>query len=50
MCHHLVNRSANEARYLEIGTRADGEEAFYPEVDLHVVTQGGRDIFNEQKG
>ena len=48
--HHLVNRSANEARYLEIGTRADGEEAFYPDVDLHVVTQGGRDLFTNKKG
>ena len=48
--HHLVNRSANEACYLEIGTRADGEEAFYPDVDLHVVTQGGRDLFTNKKG
>lgn len=48
--HHLVNRSGAEARYLEIGTRADGEEAFYPDVDLHVVTRGGRDLFTNKKG
>ena len=38
--HCLQNRSADEARVLEIGTRvADGDTAHYPECDL--VARGG---------
>jgi uncharacterized cupin superfamily protein len=48
--HHLVNRSTTNARYLEIGTRADSEEAYYPDVDLHVVTRDGQDYFTNKKG
>jgi len=33
--HHLVNRSDEDAVYLEIGTRAEMEECFYPDIDLH---------------
>lgn len=32
--HHFINRSAVEARYLEIGSRVDGDNAFYPDDDL----------------
>ena len=32
--HHLVNKSARDALYLEIGTRAVRERAHYPDVDL----------------
>jgi uncharacterized cupin superfamily protein len=32
--HQLVNKSAHEALYLEIGTRAPTERAHYPDVDL----------------
>jgi uncharacterized cupin superfamily protein len=32
--HHFVNRGAVEARYLEIGSRVDGDNAFYPDDDL----------------
>jgi len=35
--HHLVNRSTNDATYLEIGTRAKYERVEYPDVDLMVV-------------
>src|SRR5580700_6682703 len=35
--HHLVNRTDRDAVYLEIGTRAKHERAFYPDVDLMVV-------------
>ena len=48
--HHLVNRSQAEARYLEVGTRTTDEECFYPDVDLHLVTRGGRDRFTNKKG
>ena len=32
--HHFVNRSAQPARYLEIGNRVDGDNALYPDDDL----------------
>jgi uncharacterized cupin superfamily protein len=32
--HHFVNRSAAPARYLEVGNRIDGDNAFYPDDDL----------------
>ncbi|HXW27702.1 MAG TPA: cupin domain-containing protein [Xanthobacteraceae bacterium] len=32
--HQLVNKSARDALYLEIGTRAARERAHYPDVDL----------------
>jgi len=32
--HHLINRSAKPASYLEVGDRTPGDEAFYPEADL----------------
>jgi uncharacterized cupin superfamily protein len=38
--HHLVNRSARDAVYLEIGTRSKHERAEYPDVDLLFVRDG----------
>jgi uncharacterized cupin superfamily protein len=35
--HHLVNKSDQDAVYLEIGTRASREECIYPDIDLHYV-------------
>jgi uncharacterized cupin superfamily protein len=32
--HHFVNRSSSVARYLEIGNRIEGDNAFYPDDDL----------------
>ncbi len=32
--HHLLNRSAAPARYLEIGSRISDDQAFYPDDDL----------------
>jgi uncharacterized cupin superfamily protein len=42
--HHLVNKSARDAVYLEIGTRSQNERAEYPDVDLLVIRdeQGAR--------
>ena len=48
--HHLVNRSGAEARYLEIGTRARNEEAFYPDIDLHFRCRDGQESFATKKG
>jgi uncharacterized cupin superfamily protein len=35
--HHMINRSNATARYLEIGTRRDGDLAFYPDDDLMLI-------------
>jgi uncharacterized cupin superfamily protein len=35
--HHLVNRTARDAVYLEVGTRCKIERVEYPEADLMVV-------------
>ena len=32
--HHFVNRSGRPARYLEVGSRIEGDNAFYPDDDL----------------
>lgn len=34
--HHFVNRGTRVARYLEIGSRIDGDNAFYPDDDLMI--------------
>ena len=36
--HHVVNRSASAASYLEIGTRSTRERAHYPDIDLAAKT------------
>ncbi|MCP5151878.1 MAG: cupin domain-containing protein [Ectothiorhodospiraceae bacterium] len=35
--HHLVNRSADEVVYLEIGDRGAGDSASYPDDDIQAV-------------
>lgn len=32
--HHLVNRSAADAVYLEVGDRAKGDDVDYPDIDM----------------
>jgi uncharacterized cupin superfamily protein len=32
--HHFVNRSSQPATYLEVGSRIEGDNAFYPDDDL----------------
>jgi uncharacterized cupin superfamily protein len=39
--HHLVNRSDRPARYLEVGSRIPGDNAFYPDDDLMWVELDG---------
>ena len=40
--HHFINRSQRPARYLEIGTNVDGDQAFYPDDDLMwIETENG---------
>lgn len=38
--HHLVNTSAKPATYLEIGTRAESEDATYSDIDLRAEKRG----------
>ena len=40
--HHFINRAAKPARYLEIGTNVEGDQAFYPDDDLMwIETENG---------
>jgi len=46
--HCLVNRSGNDAVYLEVGTRADSERVHYPDVDFMMERDGnGRRYFRK---
>jgi uncharacterized cupin superfamily protein len=38
--HHLINRSATAALYLEIGTRAEKDVCHYPDIDLRADHAG----------
>lgn len=40
LAHHLVNTTAFDVLYLEIGDRTPGEAAIYPEDDLLYVSDG----------
>ncbi|HET9716877.1 MAG TPA: cupin domain-containing protein [Pseudolabrys sp.] len=37
--HCLINRSDRDAVFIEVGTRASAERAFYPDIDM-MVTRG----------
>lgn len=40
--HHLVNKGAEPAKVLEVGTRAENDTVSYPDVDLKAVSKGGK--------
>jgi len=40
--HHFINRSAGPVQYLEIGSRAADDQAYYPDDDLMWVDQETR--------
>jgi uncharacterized cupin superfamily protein len=48
--HHLVNRSAKPATYLEIGTRSPDEDAEYPDIDLRLRKRNGSALFTRKSG
>ena len=48
--HHLVNRSAADAVYLEIGDRVPGEEVEYPDIDLRYRDVAGKDVYTRKDG
>lgn len=39
--HHFQSRSASDVVTMEIGTRVEGEEAFYLDIDLRTVAGQG---------
>ena len=43
--HSFQNRSGQDAVLIEIGSRVDGDEAFYPDIDLRTVA-GEADYFH----
>ncbi len=48
--HHLVNRSDKPASYLEIGTRAEKEVAYYSDIDLMTVKDGNEFRYTTRDG
>lgn len=48
--HQLVNRSAAEASYLEIGDRQPGDGAEYPRDDLMAARNGSGWLFSHKDG
>jgi uncharacterized cupin superfamily protein len=48
--HHLINRSDKPALYLEVGTRAQTEEAHYSDIDMMARKVDGRFVFTRRNG
>jgi uncharacterized cupin superfamily protein len=49
--HHLINRSDRPAVYLEVGSRRDEvDECDYPDIDMAVRQQNGRQMFVRKNG
>ena len=48
--HHLINKSAKPATYLEVGTRSADEDAAYPDIDLRCEKRGGKFVFLHKSG
>lgn len=49
--HHVVNRTDAEARFLVVGTRANGREiAHYPDQGLKVTLENGKATFTHEDG
>ncbi|WP_026379858.1 cupin domain-containing protein [Afifella pfennigii] len=48
--HHLVNRSDRQTLFLEIGTRSGGDEVSYPDIDLHLTSEGGASRYTRKDG
>lgn len=48
--HHLVNRTAEDVVYVEIGDRTPGEIATYPDDDLKMIAVDGRYHYMRKDG
>jgi uncharacterized cupin superfamily protein len=50
VAHQLVNRSALDVVYLEIGDRTPGDEGTYPNDDLRATLVDGRWVYTRNDG
>jgi uncharacterized cupin superfamily protein len=48
--HQLINRGSTPAVYLEVSNREKGDEAFYPDVDLHFNGHDAPVMFTRRDG
>lgn len=48
--HHLVNKSTEDAVYLEIGARAETDECVYPDIDLRYVRDENGERYTHKDG
>jgi uncharacterized cupin superfamily protein len=48
--HHLINRGDGPVLYLEVGTRAETEEAQYSDIDMVARKENGRFVFLRKNG
>ncbi len=48
--HHLINRSSEPVRYIEIGDRTPGDQGEYPQDDLSAELQNGAWVFRHKDG
>ena len=48
--HHIVNRSARDCLFLEIGTRTLNDRGDYSDIDMHVVTENGKARYLHKDG
>ena len=48
--HCLQNRSGDDARVLEIGTRVPGETAYYSDIDMVAQAEGNRTVYARRDG
>ena len=48
--HQLVNRSDRPAVYLEVGSRDEADQVYYPDVDMHYGLPGQPGKFTRRDG
>jgi len=48
--HHLINETADDVFYLEVGDRSPGDEGSYPDDDLRAALLDGRWQFTHKDG
>ena len=48
--HQLVNRSDRPAVYLEVGSRDETDQVYYPDVDMHYGLPGRAGKFTRRDG
>jgi uncharacterized cupin superfamily protein len=48
--HCLINRSTQDAVFLEVGTRAAADRAYYPDIDMKVVRDASGSRYTKKNG